>query len=163
LVECGLNVDDPAVKKAAAAVRSGSPSLTHTYTLSLCIMFLDRLNDPDDAPYIESMAVRLLAGQGHFGGWNYHCPEISNLAKERLAQHFKLHSDRLAAGKGAKMPADKKPRNQKELPKEIVQQLVQVNRPGGAWMPSQTDGDNSNTQFATLALWIARRHGLPVD
>src|SRR5262249_9029899 len=34
-------------------------------------------------------------------------------------------------------------------------------RGGGQQMGGMTD--NSNTQFATLALWVARKHGLPVD
>jgi len=33
-------------------------------------------------------------------------------------------------------------------------------RPGFAF---SSEGDNSNTQFATLALWVARRHKQPVD
>src|SRR5205823_12626596 len=28
---------------------------------------------------------------------------------------------------------------------------------------NQPYGDNSNTQFAILALWVARRHGVPAD
>lgn len=34
-------------------------------------------------------------------------------------------------------------------------------RPKGKW--SSDRDDNSNTQFALLALWAARRHGIPVD
>src|SRR5690242_17984538 len=37
---------DPAVQKAAQAVREQSPKATATYVLSLMIMFLDRLGDP---------------------------------------------------------------------------------------------------------------------
>ena len=51
-----------------------------------------------------------------------------------------------------------------DLPREIQQQLALIGRMplgGGPW--GQMAGDNSNTQFAALALWVARRHGLPVD
>src|SRR5262249_31323302 len=40
-----------------------------------------------------------------------------------------------------------------------IAQLVQISRRGAALLNRE---DNSNTQFASLALWIARRHGLPV-
>jgi hypothetical protein len=33
----------------------------------------------------------------------------------------------------------------------------------GAYQGNGLGGDNSNTQFAILALWIARRHGVPVE
>src|SRR5436190_874173 len=42
LLECGVPGGDPVVEKAAAAVRQASIGLTHTYSLSLGIMFLDR-------------------------------------------------------------------------------------------------------------------------
>ncbi|MSQ93628.1 MAG: hypothetical protein EXR98_03625 [Gemmataceae bacterium] len=35
--------------------------------------------------------------------------------------------------------------------------------PGAAFDPKNTAGDNSNTQFALLALWVARRHDVPAD
>ena len=57
LLECGAPADDPAVKKAAEAIRQASIGLTHTYSLSLSILFLDRLDDPGDVPLIESMSV----------------------------------------------------------------------------------------------------------
>ena len=40
---------------------------------------------------------------------------------------------------------------------------LQSGAPGGFGGPTGIDGDNSNTQFATLALWVARRHKQPVD
>ena len=52
----------------------------------------------------------------------------------------------------------------RDLPREIQRQLALIGRMplgGGPW--AQMAGDNSNTQFAALALWVARRHGLPVD
>src|SRR5262245_32107579 len=48
LLECGKTARDPAVKKAAAFVRQASVKLTYTYSLSLALMFLDRLGDPGD-------------------------------------------------------------------------------------------------------------------
>src|SRR5205814_6830000 len=33
----------------------------------------------------------------------------------------------------------------------------------GNGLQGQRGGDNSNTQFAIMAVWVARKHGLPVD
>ena len=55
-------------------------------------------------------------------------------------------------------------RTVKDLPREIQQQLQLLNRQGNALPPGFVNmADNSNTQFATLGLWVARKHGLPVD
>src|SRR4051794_4543498 len=77
LLECGVRTDDPAVRRASEAVRGAAVEANQTYSLSLCILFLDRLGDANDIPLIESMTVRLLAGQdASSGGWSYTCPRI---------------------------------------------------------------------------------------
>src|SRR5262249_34910754 len=43
LLECGVAPDDPHMKQAASYIRSASPHITQTYSLSLAVMFLDRL------------------------------------------------------------------------------------------------------------------------
>jgi len=43
----------------------------------------------------------------------------------------------------------------------MQQQLAALNRMAGS--VQELSSDNSNTQFATLALWVARRYGLPVE
>src|SRR5262249_53414823 len=53
LLECGVPASDEAVQKAAALVRQRSVQMTYTYTLSLAIMFLDRLGEPGDVALIE--------------------------------------------------------------------------------------------------------------
>src|SRR5262249_12550674 len=52
LLECGVKPDDPAIRKAAKAVREAVPKLTATYELGLAILFLDRLGDKQDDPLI---------------------------------------------------------------------------------------------------------------
>jgi hypothetical protein len=48
-----------------------------------------------------------------------------------------------------------------DLPPLIQERVQQVrNSPP---KPVHGGGDNSNTQFAALALWTAQRYGLPVD
>jgi hypothetical protein len=161
LLECGVPGDDPAVERAGAAIRQASIALTHTYSLSLAILFLDRLGDANDELLIQSMSVRLLGGQNEQGGWTYQCPSLdekeqrslSNLRPQRNELVGRLDRPRggMSAGKA----------NQ-ELPKEIKDQLARLNNRsalGGGRHPA----DNSNTQFAALGLWVARRHGIPVE
>jgi hypothetical protein len=158
LLECGVPADDRAVARAAAAVREASLACTHTYSLSLGILFLDRLADPGDEQLIESMGLRLLAGQSAGGGWTYQCPPISADEARRLAA---LVRDRGEPAARRDPPAAGRRRTVNDLPREIQQQLALVLRAG----PTRGPGgdDNSNTQFATLALWVARRYGLPTD
>src|SRR5262245_51124580 len=68
LLECGAAASDPAVERAADIVRPASVTLAHTYSVALAILFLDRLGDPADGPVIQSLGVRLLAGQNAAGG-----------------------------------------------------------------------------------------------
>src|SRR5262245_23797620 len=63
LLECDAKAGDPAVRAAAAAVRQASPSLGHTYSIALAILFLERLEDPGDQTIIEVLGLRLMAGQ----------------------------------------------------------------------------------------------------
>jgi hypothetical protein len=160
LLECGIPPDEQGIQKAAAAIRKASVGTIETYSLALNILFLDRLGEPSDVPLIESMVVRLLAGQHADGAWDYNCPNISAAEIKRLSMHLQQQNEligRRTLPDGKEQP---KKRTAQDLPKEIQQQLAVIGRlppaPG-----IQTD--NSNTQFATLALWVARKHGLPVD
>lgn len=165
LLECGGGANDPAVEKAAAYVRDLSPTMSETYSIALAIVFLDRLGDARDVPLIESLTVRLLAGQGHGSGWSYFCPAVAEAEVTRLRGLIKARNELKG---GRELPKGK--RTTADLPKEIQQHLTNINRvappqggPGGAPLPGAGMSDNSNTQFATLALWVGRRHGLPVD
>jgi hypothetical protein len=168
LLECKMPVDDPSVAKAAAAVRRASVSLDSTYSLALSILFLDRLGDPRDVGLIESMTVRLLAGQTPDGGWSYKCPPISAAEVKRLNDELKQRN----VLKTEPAPRKEK-RTVRDLTPEIRQQLGLIGRMGQAGPGGGAPGlvpaagglgpDNSNTQFATLGLWVARRYGLPVD
>src|SRR5436305_1672196 len=71
LLETGVSVADPAVKKIVDYVRAEGPELDKTYDVALSIIFLDKLGDSSDEPLIEALAVRLLASQGDRGGWDY--------------------------------------------------------------------------------------------
>ncbi len=86
LLETGAKNDDPQVLKAAEFVRGQVKTLAKTYELALCILFLDRLGDPNDKPYIQIMALRLIAGQKASGGWNYDCPILNDKDERDLLQ-----------------------------------------------------------------------------
>ena len=169
LLECGAGPDDEVVRGIAASVRPASVGMHETYSLALSILFLDRLGDPADAPLIESMTLRLLAGQGAGGGWTYSCPALSDAESRRLTSHLKqqvelkAQRERPAASKDENEP-DKKlhKRSVKELAKEIQDQLPQISS-ARTFNLAQDASDNSNTQFATVALWVGRRQGLPVE
>jgi hypothetical protein len=156
LLESGAPVGDPAVRKAAELVRGRAGKLHRTYELSLAVLFFDRLGDPADEKLIRSLALRLVAGQCRTGGWCYPCPTLS-------ADNEKAFAELLPRLQG---DAEKKP----DVPKQF--RMLTLAQPQRAWsdpLPLNASNqlftgrtDNSNTQFALLALWAARRHGVPV-
>lgn len=157
LLECGVAATDPAVQRAAEIMRQSALDLTHTYSLSLAVLFLDRLGDDRDVLLIESMTYRLLAGQNAAGGWTYDCPRPPEKEVSRLSSHLKQRTELVGR---AELPKDKPgSRGQRMISKEIQDQLQQLKRRG----PRQGIDDNSNTQFAVLALWVGRRQGMPVE
>src|SRR5262245_46309674 len=122
LLECGVKPDDPAIEKAAKVVRASSPGMTQTYSLSLAIMFLDRLNDSRDVALIESLTVRLLAGQGSDGGWTYSCPPIAVSEADRLSKLIQSRNE-LKGGRDLPKPGKKR---FNELPPQIQRQLMSI-------------------------------------
>jgi hypothetical protein len=160
LLECGVPRTDRSVQKAAEFVRKAGLRLTHTYSLSLAVLFLDRLDQPEDTPLIESMLIRLLAGQSAAGVWSYECPLPVEVELKRVAGE--MSGERVLRGGRdlSKMPAKGK-RTTDDLPKEIQVQLKQVAQAAGK--AASSGGDNSNTQFANLALWVGRRYGVPTQ
>jgi len=152
LLEAGISADDPLIEKASQVLRRDLVNSTTTYNLATAILFLDRLDCAADEPLIAGMAVRLLAGQNARGGWTY-VSSLANPADEARLQNY------LAAVVRSRKQAErtKRPRIPAELPQQIRLLLTRVNNVG------QDVPDGSNSQFAMLALWVARRHGLPVD
>jgi hypothetical protein len=161
LLECGVPADDPAVERAAAVIRQAGIPLTHTYSLSLAIMFLDRRGDVQDEQLIQSMAIRLLGGQNDQGGWTYQCPALDESEQRRLA-NLKPQQNELVGRRDRPKAGSADSRPHQELVNELKDQLARFNSRqalGGGRHPA----DNSNTQFAALGLWVARRHGVPVE
>lgn len=171
LLECGAKPNDLAVTKAADVIRRASETLGDTYTLALAIMFLDRVGDPADLPILQTLGCRLLAGQNAQGGWSYQCPVLGDVAEmRRRSQEIRerqLRTEGMPAEKPDKTDKDKEKPKEKPRPplSESLQAIVVALRQqhaAGVFHAQAAGGDNSNTQFAILGLWVARRHGVPV-
>jgi hypothetical protein len=165
LVECEVDRDDVSIQKAADYLRSAiiTPTFTYsTYSISLAIMFFDRLGDPDDEELIKVLGRRLLRGQNAAGGWSYECPfdaEDHRRLTTKPKQAAK-NGGNVDDGQNITRPGNPSaPGFQQRIPPGVgvgdggAPQFAGIN----------PEGDNSNTQFATLALWVARRHGIAAD
>src|SRR5205807_5265577 len=107
LLECGEDPNSPAVQKAAQVVRKASVGLTYNYAICLTILFLDKLGDPDDGDLIDSLAVRLLAGQTRKGGWVYACPAPPQEEINRLDALIRKRPERRELTKNPKQVKNK--------------------------------------------------------
>lgn len=150
LLECGVPPVDNAIQRAARLVREQAPGCAETYDISLAILFLDRLGDKGDVPLLRSLALRLAAGQTARGGWNYKCPILAPHQEKALVERL-----RQLEAKIPKAPIDREtlPASAKKPPPA---------KGTGVTHSDAGEGDNSNTQFAILALWTARRYELPL-
>lgn len=105
LLECGVPAKDAAIRRAATFVRRYSGSLDTTYELSLAILFLDKLGDPKDEDLIQGLAIRLLTGQTHTGGWSYKCHRIGPETRKELVVLLRQIDPQPLEG----VPANRKP------------------------------------------------------
>jgi hypothetical protein len=164
LLECGMPVQDPVIQKAAEFVRAAVPRLSRTYELSTAILFLQRLGDPKDQPLIRSMALRLVAGQTSAGGWSYQCPILSPNDEDVLCSLLGGLSYQTYLDPECKQPDKRKPLPIDAL-SDTLSKLAVLQDPKDiqASVSAQAMDDNSNTQFAVLALWSVRRLHLPTE
>jgi hypothetical protein len=138
MLECGVPTGDEDVQALAKVIRDNMSQLTSTYTAAPAILFLDRLHKDKSAPdddkkRIQTLALRLIAAQ---------------------------KSDS-ALWSYVAPPLGKTAGEVKNRQFELITKLrADVYVPAGV---TEKVGDLSNTQFAALALWAARRHGVPVD
>jgi hypothetical protein len=137
LLEGGVPTDAPSVQRAAKFIRARVPQLSETYELALSILFLDRLGDRKDHQAIQTLALRLVAGQHQTGGWGYQCPVLAPKQERDLL---------LALQKKQPLPSQT-PTQSHDMPAE----------------DTTFSTNNSTTQFAVLGLWAARRHHVPLE
>jgi hypothetical protein len=177
LLECGVSPQDEVIKKAAAYIRTvasapadnGGPmqprGTSMTYDLSLAIVFLDRLGDKQDEQLLQSLALRLVAGQTTTGGWTYSCPRLPAEEQKQLyslLRQHKLDPDQPLDIK-AVQPGKLVLEGGKPVPEGLKKLAVWRDGPDFARAPNKDESDNSNTQFAVLALWAAKRHDVPLQ
>ncbi len=158
LLEAKVPANDPAVKAITEAVREASYKEDRTYQIALCLVYLDVLEDPADVPLIQMLAVRLLAGQNAQGGWSYICVgAVPNDTQQWLKANLKIQQLETEPATPGKKPTPKLHPNVEKYRAALA---------NGGNNPSAIAGsgdDNSNTQFGILGLWLARKHGVPVE
>lgn len=106
LLECGVKPDDVRIQKAVQFVRNAIPRLNQTYELALAILLLDRLGDPADNKWIQTCALRLVAGQTATGGWTYGCPVLSPQQENDLLTVMRARRPRRSLGPGGSPPSE---------------------------------------------------------
>lgn len=191
LIETGVPTNDKVVASIAKWCRESAVHIIGTYELSLAIMFLDRLQSPDDEPLIQFLTVRLLSGQCGDGSWSYQCDGIRlDPVKEAQLKADLIKQPKLTTPESPKAPKkgrdredlDDKPKPKKDAPPPAPKEAEKPEKPKGlhpSVEPYDRDvrggsrggrngfnqvgsGDRSNTQFATVALWCGRRHHVDV-
>lgn len=178
LLEAGVPADDPVIKKAATCIRAKLSKTDKTYELSLGVLFLDRLGDPRDKELLRTLLLRLIAGQYCTGGWSYSCPRIK---EEDEKTFIKLLDELNRLAEAGKKPNAEWFKNLKVPPAlesltifQVAEELPDNDPPARRAKKGEESNkvgevsdyygwtDNSNTQFAMLALWAAQRHQFPV-
>jgi hypothetical protein len=171
LLEAGVPTDDPVVQKAADYIRPKIRKSEETYELSLGVLFFDRLGNPKDKQLIQTLALRLVAGQHRTGGWNYRCPTLREDDEAILIKSLEDLTRLLKSGESL----NAKSLNALHVPRELKPLTVFQDPKKIRWMEPRSSElsrhsqlfvgttDNSNTQFAMLGLWVAQRHGIPVE
>jgi hypothetical protein len=159
LLECGVPPEEGHVVTLAKAVRAHKSTLDHTYSLALAIYFLERLGDPNDRALIETYAMRLVAGQTAYGAWTYNCPILTATEEMRLVEYLRTNASVVPGAKA------NRPQGTEKLPVRLRTSPVVLWQRGvkQTGVPGVVGGDNSNTQFALLGLWVAKRQGVPTQ
>jgi hypothetical protein len=179
LLESGVPATDPVLQKALDYVRDEMADLDKTYELALAILLLDRLGREEDRDLIQTLALRLIAGQTPAGGWSYTCPVLPQQSQRKFLLALQQMPARgpgvFVQGPNGRALGDlftPKPRpairpaaaeEGLALPERLRKTPALRPVDKDAPFPDSDESDNSNTQFAVLGLWTARRHYVPVD
>jgi hypothetical protein len=174
-----------------AVVQTYQPTVTKTYELALAILLLDRLaeakaGEARDKVLIQTMALQLIASQNYTGGWGYECAQRGWLLSAGRQAKLMAALRRPAAEDEAGLMGDDKPDANgragargprggnaewplnlspelRSLPVLQNPELFDLKADEKTQAPFFAVTDNSNSQFAILALWAARRHDVPLD
>ncbi|CAN5307064.1 hypothetical protein BH11PLA2_BH11PLA2_30770 [soil metagenome] len=145
LMEAEMKPNSPFIQSMAQKVREEAVGETGTYPVALAIIFLDRLGEARDIGLIQILGARLMTSQTAIGGWGY--AASSALNENDIA--------RIRASAGS-------PSTKEKLNPEAARMIIAFSQ-GQRSAASLGGDDNSNTQFALVALWVARRNGVPCD
>jgi hypothetical protein len=169
LVECGVPISDPGIKRAATLVRAQASDVESTYDAALGILFLDRMKEKTDKRYIHLLAGRLMAAQMPSGGWGYTLSKNSEAETTALFNAVKKLTP-TEKDKATFDPSKARAAALALLPVTMRRLPVLYDPP--AQLPNDPKKtvdvfdaltDNSNTHFAMIGLWTARKHDVPVD
>ena len=100
-----------------------------------------------------------MAGQNTSGGWSYNCPKLSTHEAEQLLALLQKQPHLPILPVDSENSGQNLPSNQL---KSVAERLPVVQFKAGQKVQG-IHGDNSNTQFAILGLWAARKHGVPTS
>jgi hypothetical protein len=172
LIECGIPTTDTSIQRAAASVRNAIIGEDRTYSVALAVMFLDRLGEDVDIALIEALGARLLSGQFANGGWTYKSgTDLIANQKTRLKEAVMRRVDKKERSAPTtddrRAPTDIAPDTKAEIDAILKRGPIPGGAVGGGVGGANGEivqrPDNSNTQFAVLGLWTARRYGVPVQ
>lgn len=164
LIECGVPTTDPGLKRAAALVRLTAGDLDDTYELALAILFLDRMKDKIDKRVIQLLAGRLISAQMPSGGWGYKTHKYPEQHVTQLVAAMR----KLSGPDGASVDVSKL----KQTVPDTMRRLAVWDDTTGRLNADPANKrhdlydattDNSNTHFAMVGLWAARKYDIPVD
>lgn len=142
LMASGLDAKDATVAAIANALRPQVFTDTKTYNVALMTLFFDKLGQPEDEGLIQLLGVKLISGQNAAGGWGYDTwPGSQPLDGPKW----------FTALRGWKPDGRLHPE---------VSKLYLATRTAGR--NAASGDDNSNTQFALMATWVAGRHAVPI-
>jgi hypothetical protein len=68
MLEGGVGTNDATLQNITQLVRAYALAETKTYHVALMAVYLDRLGDPADVPYIQFLGARLYSGMTNDGG-----------------------------------------------------------------------------------------------
>lgn len=145
LLAAGVKDTDPTVTGIANHLRPQVFTDSKTYNVALMLLFFDKLGKPADEGLIQLLGVKLLSGQNGVGGWGYETWSAGPLDGGQWVAAFR----------------NWKPDGRMHPEVANLYRATRLaNRAAGAG--GIGIDDNSNTQFALIAMWVAGKHGVPI-
>lgn len=162
LLEAGIPKADATVQKIASAIRAKSPGEDGTYQNALALLFFDRLGETRDEAMIQRLGTRLYLGMLASGGFDYQLPPLPASATPPPKPTLAAEKDNGFLKAKPKPEARRAAETVEGMLPDVAPVFLASRRLLLANGRKTGAGDNSNTQFGLIALWVAKRHGVPV-